>query len=190
MPRINNYTFYTTALQAHGETPLGLNWHSQEHQQLRFRILLALLPKNLSAFSLGDAGCGFGDFYSYLQEKPKKYLGIDSLEAMQKIAIQKTNSQILLADITQSTLPTMDYYICSGALNILTPFETYLFIANCYKSSKKGFVFNALYGEKESQTYNYLTKKQIQDIATTLHVKKIAYKEGYLESDITVGFFK
>lgn len=190
MPRINNHTFYTTALQAHGETPLGLNWHSQAHQELRFRMLLTLLPKNLPAFSIGDAGCGFGDFYSYVEKKPKKYLGIDSLESMQKVAIKKTNSQILFADITQSSLPTMDYYICSGALNILTPFETYQFIANCYKASKRGFVFNALYGEKESQTYNYLTKRHIQDIASTLHVKKIAYKEEYLENDITVGFFK
>ncbi len=190
MPRINNHTFYTAALQAHGETPLGLNWHSTALQHLRFDILLSLLPKNISDFSLGDAGCGFGDFYTFLQQKPKKYLGIDSLEAMQKIAIKKTGTQILLADITKSTLPTMDYYLCSGALNILTPFETYQFIANCYKASKKGFVFNALFGEKKSATYNYMNKKQIQEIATNLHVKKIAYKEDYLDNDISVGFFK
>ena len=84
----------------------------------------------------------------------------------------------------------MDYYLCSGALNILTPFETYQFIANCYKASKKGFVFNALFGEKKSATYNYMNKKQIQEIATNLHVKKIAYKEDYLDNDISVGFFK
>lgn len=190
MPRINNHTFYTAGLKAHGHTPLGLNWHSQEHQHLRFRMLLSLLPKNLSTFSLGDAGCGFGDFYTFLPQKPKKYLGIDSLAMMQKVAIQRTKTDILLADITKSTLPTMDYYICSGALNILTPFETYQFIANCYKASKKGFVFNALFGEKKSETYNYLSKKQIEDIALNLHVKNIVYNEDYLANDISVGFFR
>ena len=190
MPRINNQQFYISALTTYGQTPRGVNWLSHESQTVRFDAILELLPPNVDSLSIGDAGCGFGDFYTYLPIKPKHYIGIDSLKEMQKIAQLQTNSQILLKDITKSSLPTLDYYICSGALNILTPFESHQFIANCYKASKKGFIFNVLYGDKESKTYNYLNKKKIETLAKELNVNKIVYKEAYIENDITVGFYR
>ena len=190
MPRINNHKFYNSALKAYGATPRGVHWLSKEHQSIRFDVILSLLPKNLEQFSIGDAGCGFGDFYYYLKQKPKSYLGVESVKELQKIALIQTQCEIILADITKKELRVRDYYICSGALNILTPFETHQFIANCYKASKIGFIFNTLYGDKESQTYNYLNKEKIQNIAKDLGVKEITYKEAYLQNDITVGFFK
>jgi SAM-dependent methyltransferase len=190
MPRINNHQFYSSALKTYGQTPRGVNWLSKENQTLRFDAILELLPQNLDSISIGDAGCGFGDFYTYIKSKPKNYLGIDSLKEMQNIAAKQTNSKILLADITKDKLPTMDYYICSGALNILTLFETHQFIVNCYKASKKGFIFNTLYGDKKSETYNYLNKEKIKNIAKDLDVKKIIYKKAYLDNDITVGFYR
>ncbi len=193
MPRIDNEKFYISAIEKHGTTARGVNWASKSNQTLRFKTLLELLPQDLTPFSLIDAGCGFGDFYLYLEKKkklPKKYIGIDSLSEMYSIASNNTAQEILIADITSAALPVGDYYICSGALNTLTKYESIAFIQNCYNSSKIGFIFNALHGDKESQTYNYLTKDEIQTIANTLGVQKIMYKEGYLEDDITVGFYR
>lgn len=194
MPRINNEKFYSASLKKYGITPCGLNWSSPNHQSIRFEKILSLLKKNgCSNDTLIDAGCGFGDFYHYLQANSlhvKHYIGIDSLKEMCEIAIQKTACEIIHADITKERLPVADYYICSGALNILTAFETQLFIRNCFESSKKGFVFNALYGEKESKTYNYINIDTINTLAQSLHVKDVQLQEAYLEHDITVGFFK
>ena len=190
MPRVSNHKFYTAALQTYGQTPRGVHWLSQKHQTLRFDVILSLLPSSLENITIGDAGCGFGDFYTYLKQKPKEYVGFEIVKEFRTLAQKHTSQTIVLADITQEKLPTKDYYISSGALNILTPFETHQFIANCYKSAKKGFIFNALYGEKSSQTYNYLSKKQLENIAQTLNVKEVVYKEEYLDKDITVGFFK
>lgn len=193
MPRIDNEKFYISAIEKHGTTARGVNWASKSNQTLRFKTLLELLPQDLTPFSLVDAGCGFGDFYLYLEKKkklPKKYIGIDSLSEMYSIASNNTAQEILIADITSAALPLEDYYVCSGALNTLTKYESIAFIQNCYNSSKIGFIFNALHGDKESQTYNYLTKNEIQTIANTLGVQKIMYKEGYLEDDITVGFYR
>jgi SAM-dependent methyltransferase len=193
MPRIDNEKFYISAIEKHGTTARGVNWASKANQTLRFKTLLELLPQDLSPCSLVDAGCGFGDFYLYLEKKkklPKKYIGIDSLSEMYSIASNNTAQEILIADITSAPLPVEDYYVCSGALNTLTKYESIAFIQNCYNSSKIGFIFNALHGNKESQTYNYLSKDEIQTIANTLGVHKITYKEGYLEDDITVGFFR
>lgn len=193
MPRIDSEKFYTSAIEMYGTTARGVNWASQKNQRLRFKIIASLLPKDLTTLSLADAGCGFGDFYNYLLKKERllgRYLGIDSHLDMTSITAQTTSQEVLNADICRDTLPNEDYYVCSGALNVLTPFETRLFIANCYKSSKKGFIFNVLHGDKESETYNYLTTKEINKIAQELKVGEVVFKSGYLEDDITVGFYR
>jgi len=193
MPRINSEKFYTSAIEMHGTSAKGVNWASKENQLLRFDAILELLPKELSSYSIADAGCGFGDFYNYMIKKkktPKEYVGIDSLLDMYSIASEKTGCEIVIADICKDDLPNVDYYLCSGALNVLTKFETHQFIQNCYNSSKHGFIFNALHGDKESETYNYLTTSEIEQIANDLNVKEIVYRDGYLKDDITVGFFR
>lgn len=193
MPKIDTEQFYISAIKKYGTTARGVNWASKKNQLIRFETLCKLLPNNLSNYSLGDAGCGFGDFYLYLEKKkhlPKNYIGVDSLLDMYSIASENTAQDIRVIDICKEELPVVDFYVCSGALNVLTPFETQLFIQNCYNSSKKAFIFNALLGEKNSETYNYLSKKQIEKIANDLGVKSIEFYDGYLEEDITVGFFK
>ncbi len=193
MPRINSKMFYKSAIDMHGTTAKGVNWHSKESQRIRFDMILELLPQKLDNFTIADAGCGFGDFYFYMHKRkrvPKEYIGIDSLLDMYSIASEKTGENIIMADICKDELPSADYYICSGAMNVLNSFETHLFIRNCYNSCFKGFIFNILHGEKESETYNYLTTAQIEIIAKELSVRKIIFKEDYMEDDITVGFFK
>ena len=193
MPKIDSEKFYTSAIEVHGTTAKGVNWHSKESQFIRFDVILELLPKKLETFRIVDAGCGFGDFYLYMQKRknlPKEYIGIDSLVDMYSIASEQTACEILIADICKDPLPSTDYYTCSGAMNVLQEFETYLFIKNCYTSSKIAFIFNILHGDKESQTYNYLTTSKIMSIAKELDVKDVVFKEGYLEGDITVGFFR
>ncbi|MBD3796604.1 MAG: class I SAM-dependent methyltransferase [Campylobacterales bacterium] len=189
MPTIDNKKFYRSSLQKYGQTAKGLNWTSEIRQTLRFDQIVKLLPENLDAFTLTDVGCGFGDFYNYLDKKPKKYTGIDLLQEMVAIAKQNTSQEILCQDLIKNPPAICDYTICSGALNILTKFETTMFLQNCYKASKKGFIFNCLTG-KQSDTFNYLDKKFIEQTALTLGVNEIKYLEDYIPNDITVGFFR
>jgi len=193
MPKIDSEKFYTSAIAKFGVNAQGVNWASKENQVIRFDAILKLLPDDLSQSTLVDAGCGFGDFYLYLEKKkklPKRYIGIDSVQDMYSIASQNTAQEIINADICHDSLPTADYYICSGALNVLTTFETQLFIQNCYKSSRAVFIFNALHGDKISETYNYLSTKQIQAIAESLKVTEVIFQEGYMKDDITVSFVR
>ena len=190
MPRIDSEKFYHSSIKKHGTSPQGVHWLCKNNQDLRFEAICEMLPEKVD--SLVDAGCGFGDFYHFIQNHTielEKYTGIDSLQTMCDKAIENTHQEILLADITKDKIPYAEYYVCSGALNLLHRFETYLFIANCYKKSQKAFVFNVLYGNKKSDTYNYMNKEDILDIATQLKVSKTVFTEGYLKDDITVGFF-
>ncbi len=193
MPRIDNEKFYISAIQKYGISAKGVNWTSTDTQRVRFKTILAMLPSNLSQFTIIDAGCGFGDFYIYLEKRdkiPKKYIGIDSLPDMHAIASAITGCEIIIADITKDEIPDADYLICSGAMNILEKFETYQFIRNCYISSKNGFIFNILHGQKDCDTYNYMSTEQIEQIAKDLGVTDVKIKTGYLDADITVGFFR
>jgi len=193
MPRIDSEKFYSSAIEMYGTSAKGVNWASKENQELRFDAILELLPKKLSEYLIVDAGCGFGDLYSYMYKRkrtPQKYLGIDSHIDMYSIASENTGCEIVIAEICKDEIPKADYYVCSGALNVLTKFETHQFIHNCYKSSKHGFIFNILYGEKESETYNYLTRDEIESIAKELKVNETLFKDGYLKGDMTIGFFK
>lgn len=193
MPRIDNKKFYTSAIEKHGVNAKGVNWNSRWSQQIRFDIILKMLPSDLDSYTIADAGCGFGDFYLYAQKKkkfPQRYIGIDSILDMYSIASERTGCEIIIADICKDALPRASYYICSGAMNVLNDFETHLFIRNCYEASEYGFIFNILHGNKESETYNYFTTSKIEQIASELGVKVIKMEDGYLEDDITVGFFK
>jgi len=191
MPRIDSEKFYTSAIEMHGTTAKGVNWTSKYTQEIRFDVILDMLPKTIG--SLVDAGCGFGDFYTYMNKKkrtPKKYIGIDSLIDMYSIASNNTAQEIIIADITKDKIPHAEYYICSGAMNVLDRFETYLFIRNCFLACGDGFIFNILHGEDKSETYNYICTCQIKQIAKELDVKRVEFKDGYMDGDITVGFFK
>ncbi len=191
MPRIDSEKFYTSAIEMHGTSAKGVNWTSKYTQEIRFDVILDILPHAID--SLVDAGCGFGDFYIYSQKKkrtPKKYIGIDSLIDMYSIASNNTAQEIIIADITKDKIPHAEYYICSGAMNVLDKFETYLFIRNCFSACGNGFIFNILHGEDESETYNYFSTYQIEKMAKDLGVKRVEIKDNYMDGDITVGFFK
>jgi SAM-dependent methyltransferase len=193
MPKIDNKSFYSTAIEMYGITAKGVNWHSKESQNLRFEIILEMLPSEMSSYSVADAGCGFGDLYLYMLKKkrmPKEYIGIDALVDMYSIASERTGCEIVIADICKEKLPSADFYICSGAMNVLNDFETHLFMRNCLSSCRIGFLFNILYGEKQSETYNYLTRAKIEKMAVELGVKSTFFRDDYMQDDVTVMFKK
>ncbi len=192
MPRIDNTEFYTAALKKYGDTAQGVHWNSIDSQQRRFKVLANLICDDFRHLSIVDAGCGFGDFYRYLcdnAQQPQNYTGLEIMEPMVETAKERTSCTILQCDVLNDELPSADYYVCSGAMNILTRFETHLFIRRCYEASTKGFVFNLLEGEDESLVYNYFLPREVKAIAKELGAK-IKIKQGYLPRDFTVALYK
>jgi hypothetical protein len=189
MPRVENESFYKASLQKHGVSCKALHWNSKESQEIRFKVLLSLLPEDISTCKVVDAGCGFADLYTFFEPKPLKYIGIDLMSEMVEEAKKRSSQEILQLDICHDELPQADYYFCSGSMNILQKFETYLFIQNCYSASKKGFLFNILEGEDESLVYNYFQEHELRELGKKLGAQ-VRIKTGYMQKDISVGFYR
>jgi len=191
MSRIDNHTYYSTALQRHGKSAQGVHWNSKGTQYKRFEILLGMID-DIEVSSIVDAGCGFGDLYLYMQEQeriPLSYRGLEVMAAMVEEARNRTGCEVNRCDVLTDALPEADYYICSGAMNILTPSETVLFIRRCFEASRKGFLFNMLLGEDDSLVYNYCQPETIRSVAEELGAG-FAVQKGYLPRDFTVRLTK
>src|SRR6185503_914754 len=70
--------YYEGKLRAHGPTPAGVDWNSQESQELRF-ALLANLWRDEADASILDYGCGYGALADYLRARGHRgaYTGYD-----------------------------------------------------------------------------------------------------------------
>jgi ubiquinone/menaquinone biosynthesis C-methylase UbiE len=190
MPKIDNSKFYNLAIQKNGLTSKGVHWNSKYSQYIRFEIIKDFIT-DIQNQSIVDAGCGFGDFYLFLNKKvslPKNYIGLDCEEQMVQIATQRTKKVIMKKNIiTNTDLPKADYYVCSGAMNILTSDETQKFIKNCFNSSQKGFIFNLLSisDNMNEKVYNHQNPKEILEYCKQFNKNNIL-KEYYLPNDFTV----
>lgn len=91
------------------------------------------------------------------------------------------DTEFYVKNILKDKLPLADYYICSGAMNILEKEEVFIFIEKCFESSKVAFISNFLINDP-------LTKVKIKDIL--LYCKNLSQniqiKENYLDNDISI----
>jgi len=192
MPRLNNDTFYLNALKKHGQNAKGLNWHNKNSQEIRFETIFHTIEKfSHDNTTLVDAGCGFGDFYTFLCDKGFEvdYMGYEIVEKFVNIAKLRTKQSIELKDILHDKLAQADFYVASGSLNILTRFETFLFIRRCFEHSKVGFVFNLLEGDFSRDDFNFFSQSEIREFGEELDAK-VTIKDGYFANDFMVFFEK
>ena len=190
---MDNHTFYKQSYKKHGITARGLNWNSEYSQQIRFGVLASFLSDEILSSEIVDAGCGFGDFYLFLEQQnllPKRYIGVDCMQDFIRIAQKRVlDVTFTCRDILKDELIYADWYVASGSLNILSAFDTWMFLEKMLAYSKKGIVFNILEGDKKSENFNYQKKQDIINFAKRKKYK-IRVKEGYLPNDISVEIRK
>lgn len=103
-------------------------------------------------------------------------------ENMIKLAKKRLNSlDLRVSNIIKDTLEIKDYYVCSGALNILTKDEMLIFISKCFNNSNKGFIFNFL----KKDTLNNVDYNDILEFCRDFQCE-IKVQNGYLDNDISV----
>ena len=181
----NNEKFYKESIKDYGISPQGVHWNSKYSQYKRFEIITKLIRKKISTSSIADIGCGFADYYTYLLDNNYSqidYLGIDCEKTMIDICNTKyKNQNFLILNAIKDDLPTKDYYICSGALNILGKKEVFEFIKNCFEASRKAFIFNFL----KKDSFNNIKKEEILEFCEMLD-PAFRCVENYLYNDCTI----
>lgn len=185
----SNKEFYSQAIKEYGVSAQGVHWNSKYTQYKRFEVLTKQIKKYIKTSSIVDVGSGFGEYYHYLASNnriPHHYIGVDCEENMVNISRKRfPDIEFFHQNILEDTLVPSDYYVCSGALNILNKKEVELFIKRCFEHSQKAFVFNYL----KNETFSEVTQKDILEIVKTV-TTNIKIVEGYLDNDFTIVMVK
>lgn len=148
LTRVQEY--YDEKLRVHGPTARGVDWKSQESQQLRFAQLLKLID-HTRPFTVNDFGCGFGALIDYLETSgfQFEYVGFDISSEM--IAQAEALHPGLSFVTDKDRLREADYTLASGLFNVKlqtgeAEWKNYLLevLDTMNSLSKSGFAFNAL----------------------------------------------
>jgi SAM-dependent methyltransferase len=145
--------YYEGKLRRHGATPAGVDWNSQESQELRF-ALLAQLWRDESDASILDYGCGYGALADYLRARGHRggYVGFDVSEAMARAADGRLKTLPgCRATARRGDLAPCDYAVASGVFNVKQEaadeaWRAYIWetVADLSALGTRGFAFNAL----------------------------------------------
>lgn len=112
--------YYTAKVTEHGAVPAGVDWNSNESQELRFRQLLKIIDGR-HAFTINDIGCGYGALALFLDRLGYDftYSGFDISPAMIAQArgdLGASPRWSFSAD--ETSLEPADYSVASGIFNV------------------------------------------------------------------------
>ncbi len=191
-------SYFGKRIEQHGASPRGVDWNSDESQNMRFDQLLKIVE--MSSFSILDYGCGYGALADYIQQKGfhADYFGFDILESAIDIARQ-TNvgkpNRIFLTD--QDQLPICDYLVASGVFNVRgeQSFETWTkYVIDSLQRfndlSRKGFASNFLteYSDADKMRADlyYADPLYLFDYCKRNFSKNVALLHDYRIYDFTI----
>lgn len=146
-------TYYGARIAEHGPTPRGVDWNSQQSQDLRHLQFLRLLDAKPDA-SVIDLGCGYGDFFRYLRTGGRRgdYIGYDVVPSMIDAAM-KLHGEAQDRRWSVGTQPKeqADFAVASGIFNVKGAFDDETWgdhvretIDVLAKAGRLGFAFNVL----------------------------------------------
>ena len=110
--------YYAARVREFGSTARGVDWNSEEAQDLRFVQLARLLPGR--PFSLVDYGCGYGALVEFLQGREMQfdYQGFDIAEEMVRRAAEIHPGPQRRFTTSQESLEPAEYAVASGIFNV------------------------------------------------------------------------
>jgi SAM-dependent methyltransferase len=191
--------YYAEKLGAHGTTPRGVDWSSDDSQQLRFTQLLRMLEGDAGEPTVLDYGCGYGALAHRLiaAGKPFHYVGFDVCTPM--VAQARVDVRDPRCSFTDSEigLPVSDYTVASGIFNVrLDASEAHwrshviATLATLARQSRKGFAFNMLtrYADREKlQDYLYYADPgEYFKLCKESHSRNVALLHDYDLYEFTV----
>ncbi|MEM6702880.1 MAG: class I SAM-dependent methyltransferase [Acidobacteriota bacterium] len=146
--------YYEDKLAQHGSTAAGVDWGSEESQELRFEQLLRVVDPARRDVKLNDFGCGYGALAVRALQLPgvSSYVGFDLSEAMIEAARSSHAESHGAAFVNRlEDLGVADYTVASGVFNVRQESSEEVWwdyvqdlIADLARFSRHGFAFNVL----------------------------------------------
>jgi SAM-dependent methyltransferase len=145
--------YYSGKFAEHGPSAKGVDWNSEESQELRFEQLARLFSSPQHGFSVNDVGCGYGAFAAFLVERgyDASYTGYDLSRSMVEHARASFGDSPRVRFEQGSSLSTADYSVASGIFNVKLGFAEDDWVAYVWqtidaiaRASRHGFAFNML----------------------------------------------
>jgi SAM-dependent methyltransferase len=143
--------YYSERVREFGATARGVDWNSEESQDLRFAQLARLLPP--TPFSVLDYGCGYGALVEFLERQGRDfdYQGFDISEEMVHRAAHAHSRGRLRFTTSHQELEPADYVVASGIFNVKLDtsdeeWSEYVLqtVATLDRLGRSGFAFNML----------------------------------------------
>ncbi|GHV03616.1 hypothetical protein AGMMS50229_03180 [Campylobacterota bacterium] len=182
-----------SALFAHYNDRLeSLHWSTYESQVTRFEQFLKV--GDLNGAKVLDIGCGFGDFYGFLQQHKisTRYLGVDITSQFIGVAQKRYLSarfwhrDILTLPISES----FDYVFASGVF----AFGSQLFFQElsraAYRLANVAWVFNLYEPSGKDSRFFAIKRAETEAFLLSLQPQKICMIDNYLERDLTYIVYK
>jgi len=191
--------YYSAKLAEHGESPKGVDWNTQESQNLRFEQLSKIINP-VGTFSLNDLGCGYGALYDFLNLNSSSfsYCGIDvsagMIRASQQRYFGKNNVRFLVGSEPSDIA---DYGIASGIFNVRlgrSDDEWWDYVEITLdaldRTSRLGFTFNCLTSysdpDKIRDYLYYANPCKLFDFCKKRYSKNVALLHDYGLYEFTV----
>lgn len=145
-------SYYSDKVIAHGATAAGVDWNSEESQELRFAQLLHVVDRAKRPYSLIDYGCGYGALVGALDRRGDTfaYVGFDVSAAMLAHARDALagDGRCTIVDDPNALEPA-DYVVASGIFNVrldndADTWSAYVLdtIRTLDRLGERGFAFN------------------------------------------------
>jgi SAM-dependent methyltransferase len=195
--------YYESALKKYGDTALGVNWKSEESQNLRFSVLAKI--GNLENKSLHDVGCGTARLKDFLEKYYPgcSYIGSDISALMIDAAKKRIGpgSDLIVGDILTKSSKWMeaDYLINSGIFTVKQEIKdedwrsfVYLMIERMFNLASKGIGFNLMssYVDYKDNNLYYASPHEIIDFCVKNLSRKICIHHDYNLYEFTTFVYK
>jgi len=145
--------YFEQTLAEHGPTARGVDWNSDEAQEVRFRELLKICHGERD-FSLIDYGCGYGALAHYMAQNGHEftYCGFDVSKQMISLARERnSDSRRWRFVASEADLDAADYTVASGVFGLRFQIDDASWteyvvetLETFNRLSRRGFSFNML----------------------------------------------
>jgi SAM-dependent methyltransferase len=145
--------YFDHFLDEYGPTARGVDWNSDEAQQLRFDQILNVID-TLEPFSIIDYGCGYGALIPRLRESGLDftYTGYDIVPRMLDHARERFGDSPQYRFVgSEQELEPATYVVASGVLNLKMEIDDESWTEHAIRTiraldrlSERGFAFNLL----------------------------------------------